>query len=165
MNIQSQLNTEFVVAGKQVRTSLALETDQDTARIPKLRQEFFEQGAGTQIALPRKNSLVYGVYRNYESDYKGDYSLLAGVEIDSRGVDDEALRDGGLTLVTIPSSRCLVFSTQGQMPIAVISAWTRIWEYFSREEGPRRAYTTDFERYDYSDPTNPRIDIHIAIRG
>lgn len=142
-----------------VRTSFALETSQEGARIPGLWQGFFSQGAGSQVP-GRKNDFVYGVYYDYESDYKGAYSLLAGVE-----VAEGASTAEGCVAITVPTAEYLVFSGQGEMPHVVIATWQRAYACFEKASDMRRAHTVDFERYDFSNPNSARVDIHISVRA
>lgn len=91
---------------------------------------------------------VYGVYYDYESDYKGDYSLGVAIE------------DTGTTSIEIPDTRKYkVFNVDTADEQGVFKVWSKIWEL--EEAGSlNRAYTFDYEKY-YS---NGDIDIHIAIK-
>ena len=62
--------------------------------------------------------------------------------------------------ITIPSGKYLVFTAMGPMPQALIETWAYIWDYFSKDSGYIRTYSTDFERYESSE----RVEIYIAIK-
>ncbi len=95
------------------------------------------------------DAVTYGVYHDYESDYKGDYTLSVAIE----GSDT----DYSFEIPT--SSRYEIFKVNTSDEYGILNAWKEIWD---REEKGllARAYSFDFEKYD---PTGP-IEIHIAIR-
>lgn len=139
-----------VVTGLSVRTNNRHEMTAE-GKIGGLWQGFSERIA------PRlgKDSQVYGVYWNYESDHRGEFDVLAGADRIGPG-DDE-----GLSSVTLADSEYLVFPAEGELPQAVIDAWQRIWGFFEQPDCPyHRAWTTDFEHYVAPD----RADIYIAVR-
>ncbi|EXJ09057.1 GyrI-like domain-containing protein [Nitrincola nitratireducens] len=92
-------------------------------------------------------------YCNYESDFIGEFDVLAG--------SDELEGDVAYDSVTIQEGRYLVFEGSRSMPQAVIETWSKIWECFSSSEPEYiRAYTTDFELY----KSDSEIQIFIAIK-
>ncbi|WP_078596247.1 GyrI-like domain-containing protein [Evansella clarkii] len=97
--------------------------------------------------LPKHES-IYGVYHEYQSDYKGDYTLSISVE-DSNGE----------SFIEIPSNdpyRIFKVDTTEQ---GIFNTWNSIWE--QEEAGIlNRAYSFDFEKY----YPNGEIEIHIAIK-
>ncbi|MCC6138128.1 MAG: GyrI-like domain-containing protein, partial [Bdellovibrionaceae bacterium] len=102
----------------------------------------------------QSNSVVYGVYYNYESDMNGEFDVLAGSDlVDSspgQKLDDVTLKEG----------RYLVFSQEGEMPQAVIDGWVQVWQYFSSKECiHKRSYATDFEIY----KNKNQVDIYIGV--
>ena len=139
----------LTLQGISIRTNNANEMNPESAKIAGLHQQFdqhikvdYESGAR-----------VYGVYYHYDSDDKGDFSVLAGA-------DHIASADIPLETVTLQKGRYKVFEGRGKMPEAVIQAWQAVWEYFSDETHPEvRAYTTDFEHY----ISETEVDVHIAI--
>ena len=137
------------IKGIKVRTKNADEMSPDTSKISGLWQRFY-----TDVAPHLgKEASVLGVYCNYESDFTGEFDVVAG--------SDELEGDVAYDSVTIQAGRYLVFEGSGSMPQAVIETWSRIWEYFSSSEpGYIRAYTTDFELY----KSDSEIQIFIAIK-
>ncbi|UFT98411.1 effector binding domain-containing protein [Radiobacillus kanasensis] len=99
--------------------------------------------------LENYNGIVYGIYFDYESDYKGDYSLSVAIE-----------DDHGDSLVEIPNDeKYEVFKVDATNEQGIIKTWNKIWQL--EEAGSLdRVYSYDFEKY-YS---NGEIEIHIAIK-
>ncbi|MGJ7910101.1 GyrI-like domain-containing protein [Neobacillus sp. LXY-1] len=99
--------------------------------------------------LKNKDAVVYGLYYDYESNYKGDYSLSVATE----GTGDEAS-------IEIPSdNKYEMFIVDPTDEQGVYKTWKKIWE--SEEKGTlNRAYTYDFEKY----YPNGTIEIYIAIK-
>lgn len=99
--------------------------------------------------IPDRDRIVYGVYCDYESNYKGDYTLIIAIE------------DGGRApLLEIPANtKYKIFNVDTSDEQGIINTWKKIWE---REEAGtlKRAYTYDFEKY-YPDG---RVEIHIATK-
>jgi len=110
-------------------------------KITDLWQEASEQ-------LP-KNENTYGVYHNYESDYKGDYSLSIAIE-----------NHNGESMIEIPkNNKYRIFKVDTTDPQGIFHTWSKIWE--QEEAGIlQRAYSFDFEKY----YPNGEIEIHIAIK-
>jgi predicted transcriptional regulator YdeE len=137
----------IVVVGFGARTTNDAESDPPTARIPALWGAYMGRRGPA-------DSPSYAVYTAYESDHTGAYDVTVGAE-------GEWATGGGLAHVNVPAGRYLVFANEGEIPGAVIEAWGAVWRHFAREGAPRRAYTTDFEKYD---PARPgRVEIHIAV--
>ncbi len=89
---------------------------------------------------------VYGVYYDYESDYKGDYSVGVATE-----------KNGG-TPIEIPTEKYEIFTVDSTDDQGVFKTWSSIWNL--EESGTlNRAYTVDFEKY----LPDGEIEIHIAV--
>lgn len=138
------------IQGISTHTTNANEMNPETAKIGALHQEF-----DNTVRVDYKNGArVYGVYYDYESDARGEFSVLAGADkIESTKVP--------LQEITLPAGDYLVFSGKGEMPQAVIDTWMQVWNYFAEDKQPthKRAYTIDFEFYKNED----EVDIYIAI--
>ena len=140
--------SSFQVAGLSVRTTNAQEMQAETAKIGALWGDFYEQ---LIPSLPT-NAINYGVYSDYESDYTGEFKVLAG--------SDALASKAELDHCQIQAGTYLVFSQQGDMPQAVINAWGAIWAYFSNPNCPhQRAYRTDFEKYLGCD----QVEVYIGV--
>jgi predicted transcriptional regulator YdeE len=137
----------FTVVGFRARTTNAAESDPATARIPALWGAYLGRRGASDTPS-------YGVYSAYEREHTGAYELTVGAE-------GEWATGGGLAHVHVPAGRYLVFANEGEMPGAVVEAWGAVWAHFGGGAAPRRAYTTDFEKYD---PARPgRVEIHVAV--
>ncbi|WP_078394732.1 GyrI-like domain-containing protein [Shouchella patagoniensis] len=91
---------------------------------------------------------IYGLYYEYESNYKGDYSIAVAIEGDNeRSID-------------IPENQeYKVFPVNTEDEQGIFQTWKSIWE--REEKGAlQRTYTYDFEKY-YPDG---QIAIYIAVK-
>jgi len=124
--------------------------------IPACWQEFLATKAAARIPHRAKPAVMYAVYSDYASDWKGEYSYLIGC-----GVTKADRVPEGMAVRTIPAQKYAVFHAQGPMPDAVLGIWASVW-------GTKlpRAYTFDYEVYDerFTRKNNPEVDIYIAIR-
>jgi|SRR5690625_1291875 len=92
---------------------------------------------------------VYGLYYEYESDYKGDYTLAIAVK---------SKEENESSISIIPDTKYEVFEVNTDDEQGIFNTWNDIWK--KEEEGLlKRAYTFDFEKY-YSDG---KIEIYIAV--
>ncbi|MFU0790456.1 MAG: effector binding domain-containing protein [Virgibacillus proomii] len=95
---------------------------------------------------------VYGVYYDYESNYKGDYSLGVAINDRDSNVDNRMIME-------IPDVKYKIFDVDTTDELGIMKAWSKIWEL--EESGSlKRAYTYDYEKYD----PNGNIEIYIAVR-
>lgn len=141
--------SNMVVQGFVVRTDNETEMSEQ-GKIPELWQEFWARLGVNQ----EKGEHAFGVYTNYESDHTGQFDVFAGVNSETQLSTDNTAQ------VTIAAGKYLVFTQQGEMPEAVIEAWTQVWRYFSQSEvSYQRKFTTDFERYIGED----KVEVCIAI--
>ncbi|MGE6375264.1 GyrI-like domain-containing protein [Peribacillus muralis] len=99
--------------------------------------------------LANQKVITYAVYHNYESDYKGDYSLSITVEDD----------DGEPSLKILNNAKYEIFNVDTTKEHGVYDTWKEIW---AREEAGtlERAYSFDFEKY----CPNGEIEVYIALR-
>jgi len=148
---------EIKLIGLETRTTNQQETDPAVAKIPGLWQKFFGEGMVEKIPNQVSPGGLFGTYTNYESDHTGEYSLLIAAEVDKT----DNIPDG-MTGLTIPPTKYLVFPVEGEMPMALVQAWGYIWNYFGNGTTYERDYTADFELYSANDPT--KVDIYIAIK-
>lgn len=92
--------------------------------------------------------VAYGVYHDYESDYRGDYTLSIAVEAGNSG-----------PALELPDhTHYKIFRVDPADEYGVVNAWKQIWELEQTGE-LKRAYTFDYEKYD----TNGNIEVYIAI--
>lgn len=103
--------------------------------------------------LEKYKGNVYGVYYNYESNYKGDYSLGVAISNGDFSFDDSSV----IVLPNIHNYKTSAVDTNDEQ--GVFKAWSKIWEL--EESGSlKRAYTYDLEKY----YPNGEIEIHIAVK-
>ena len=135
----------FTVTGLTVRTQNSDDFNQETAKLPKLWQQFYS-------SKPTTNTTIFGVYSDYESDANGSYDVTVGALNHNQSVE--------LSGVKINSGNYLVFQGKGQMPQIVIETWQRVWDYFTVESSYQRCFMTDFEEYKNGD----EVAIYIGIK-
>lgn len=112
-------------------------------------QKITDMWENASTVLSKKDDIVYGLYHEYESNYKGDYTLCVAVEGKNKP-----------PIVIPDDTKYQVFNVSTNDEKGVFNTWNEIWE--KEEEGQlKRAYTYDFEKY-YPDGN---IDICIAIEG
>ena len=88
------------------------------------------------------------VVSEYESDYKGDYTLFIGA--DNINSHKE---------IIIEEENYQIFSVEGSSSDGIVKTWQKIWEM--EEKGLlNRAYTVDYEKY-YPDG---KVEIFIALK-
>lgn len=139
----------FKVSGLLVRTKNELEMVPGEGKIAPLWNQFFTS------LVPRfnDNSVVYGVYSNYETDDSGEFDVIAG----SNSLTDYA----GTQDIEIDKGKYLLFESEGEMPKAVIDLWIDIWNFFKDPDCKYvREFRTDFEKYIGS----TKIQIYIGIK-
>jgi len=115
----------------------------------QVMQKITSMWKNASSSLANNNGNVYGLYHEYESNYKGDYTLCVAVEGKNKP-----------PIVIPDDTKYQVFNVSTNDEKGVFNTWNEIWE--KEEEGQlKRAYTYDFEKY-YPDGN---IDICIAIEG
>jgi len=142
---------EKQIRGISLRTNNANEANPETSKIGALHQQFDEK-----VTVNYKNGArVYGVYYNYESDHKGEFSVMAGAD----QIENSTAEN--LESVSLRAGPYMVFEAKGEVPKVVIETWTKVWAYFSNGDSQyQRAYTTDFEFY----KNQTQIEIYIAVK-
>lgn len=143
-NIQKVDISSKTIVGLKTRISNASEMSQDTQKIAALWSKFTGEASPP---FPH-----YGVYHNYDADFRGEYDLLVGIEAEGNGQFDS---------VAIQEDRYLKFSAKGELHQAVMQCWEQIWAYFQDPSiDERRAYETDFELYRSKDEVEIYIGVH-----
>lgn len=95
--------------------------------------------------LGNGNGSIYGVYHDYEGDYKCDYSLGVATSADHLNLEE--------------LQQYQIFKADPNDPEGILNAWKQVWEL--EEHGSlKRAYTYDFEKYEPSG----EVSIYIAIK-
>ncbi|MCR6105912.1 effector binding domain-containing protein [Salipaludibacillus agaradhaerens] len=92
---------------------------------------------------------LYGLYHDYESDYKGDYTLSVAIKTTEEAAD----------LSLSENEKYEIFNVDTTDEQGVFKAWQKIWHL--EESGElKRAYSYDYEEYQ----VNGDINIYIAIK-
>lgn len=103
----------------------------------------------TSSLLKNSDKVIYGLYYDYQSNYKGDYSLSIAIE--------ENGKESSIEITD--TSKYEIFKVDTEDENGILNAWNEIWDL--EEKGLlERAYTYDYEKY----YPNGQIDIHIAIK-
>lgn len=142
--------------GIKERTKNSNEMNPKSSKIAPLWKKF-----DTKVDVDYINGQrVYGVYTNYESDFKGEFDVYAAY-------DGEDVESADLEQINIKAGRYLLFkeyalgTDESARVEAVLKAWGRVWEYFSEDNAQyKRAYNTDFEFY--KDATT--VELYISIK-
>lgn len=143
------------IIGLSTRTNNQKESSASSGNIMKLWNSFFKNNVLNDIKRKKKDFFIYGVYSNYEADFKGDYDFYAGVEAQHNKIH--------FAEVTIEAGEYLVFKNTGGSSQVLFETWKAIWDYFEdKSNKEQRKYITDFEQY------NPKkqdsIEIYISIK-
>lgn len=114
-----------------------------------IMQKISEMWREASSFLNSQNKVIYGLYYNYECDYKGDYTLSVAIE----DIENESS-------INIPkATKYKIFKVESSDEFGILNAWKEIWSL--EEKGIlERTYSYDFEKYD----PNGQIEIHIAIK-
>ncbi len=159
-----ELPEAIACSGISVRTTNNAEISQETAKLGRLWQKFYQNHAGD---LP-KGEDIYGVYHNYESDdLVGAFDVVAGWKINSEqepSDNDNTAKSANVVTVSIPAEKYLVFSEEGRMPYTVMNAWEKAWTYFNDRSCEHvRTYNVDFEHYIGGNLEYGQVDLYIGI--
>jgi predicted transcriptional regulator YdeE len=145
----------FLVVGLRTRTTNRIEAVPETAKISALWGRFYADQVSDQIPDRLSDSPeVVAVYFDYESDHRGQYSLIVGHKVSS--LDHTPKEMGG---VLVRAGRYLRFPVDGPIPAALIETWQSIWKFFELSHEYERAYTTDYEVYG-----SDGAEIYIAVK-
>lgn len=99
--------------------------------------------------LSEHEGSTYGLYHEYESDYKGDYTLSVAIE----GTNEPSIKIPNHTIYQ-------VFKVDKDAEQGILNTWSEIWN-MEKEGQLERAYTHDFEKY----KPDGAIEIYIAVKG
>ena len=157
MDYQTIELAEILLIGMEIRTNNEDEMN-GLGKIENLGQRFYREGL-TKIETHVQDS-IFAVYTDYESDETGWYTYFIGVKVHSL---DEI--PPGMKGKRIPATKYAKISTSmGKLPDVVIKKWQNIWEDDLLKK--KRAYTADFEVYDYScfGAEQTEVVIYLAIK-
>lgn len=147
---------KFNIAGISVRTTN--QNGQASEDIEALWERFWTEDI--QNKIPNKTSdEIYAVYTNYESDFKGFYTTIIGMSVDSLENCPE-----GFVGIIIEADNYEKFVSKGKMPQAVVETWLEIWA--DQDLNSRRAYKADFTIHGkkYYDGDNAEVETYLSIK-
>ncbi|WP_201596499.1 GyrI-like domain-containing protein [Psychrobacter vallis] len=159
-----ELPEAIACSGISVRTTNNAEINQETAKLGRLWQKFYQNHADK---LPEGED-IYGVYHNYESeDLVGAFDVVAGWKTDSEqesSDNDNKANAANVVTVNIPAGKYLVFSEEGRMPYTIMNAWEKAWTYFNDRSCEHvRTFNVDFEHYIGGNLEYGQVDVYIGI--
>lgn len=119
-----------------------------------LWRDFYDKGIFRSIEH-KSNDCAVGIYSDYETDEKGEYSVTAGCE-----VSDTRNRPEGTVIKNIPGGKYAKFIVEEDMERAVREFWTKLWDL-----PLDRTYSGDFEEYQPGNTAEHAvIHVYIAIK-
>ncbi|GIQ56893.1 GyrI-like domain-containing protein [Flavobacterium collinsii] len=115
-------------------------------------------GEEIQKQIPNKVSDdIYAVYKDYETDFNGFYSLVIGLQVST-------LEDipKGFVGITVETGLYQKYISKGKMPEAVFNTWLEVWQ----DKSLNRAYKSDFTIHGrkYYDGNSAEVETYISIR-
>ncbi|WP_237732264.1 GyrI-like domain-containing protein [Flavobacterium sp. UGB4466] len=144
---------KFYVIGIATRT--INEKGKSAVDIEALWTRFW--GEEIQEQIPNKISNdIYAVYRDYETDFNGAYTLIIGSRVSTLENVPK-----GFVGITIETDVYQKYLSKGKMPEAVFNTWLEIWQ----DKSLNRAYKSDFTIHGekYYDGNNAEVETYISI--
>jgi len=145
----------FIIIG--ISTETTNENGKSAEDLGKLWEQFYAENISNQI--PNKISdEIYSIYTDYETDYRGKYTSIIGLKVNSL---DKI--PNGLIGRKFKGGKYRKFVAKGQMPNAIMKTWQEIWK---NDEELNRKYTYDFEVYGqkscHTNGKNAEVEVFIA---
>ena len=124
----------------------------------KLWAQFF----GDNIIAKVPNAIssnIYSVYTDYESDFRGKYTTIIGLEVSTLDEIPE-----GMIGREFQSQIFKKYIAKGELHEAVGKTWAEIW---NDDEILNRTYIYDYELYTEKaqNPADAEIEIYIGVRN
>lgn len=150
-------NTKITTTGKKSITIVGISdrvsnTPQGFEKIQKLWKKFYSDKIFEKLGFQKIDETIplYSVYMEYESDEKGEYTLLLGLN-----TEDIKLTTipSTFTQKTIPAAHYQVYTYEGLDNI--IKTWQNIWS----DQDLMRTYTGDFDLIQGN-----KIQTYVAIK-
>lgn len=152
-HMNSETVHSFSIIGIAMRTTN--EKGQSAKDIETIWTRFWNEHIGEKIA-GKVSDDIYAVYKDYETDYTGAYTVVIGYRVASL----QQIPTGfvGLMIETGPYKK---FISKGKMPEAVYNTWLEIWG----SKTLQRAYKTDFTVHGkkYYDGENAEVETFISV--
>lgn len=112
---------------------------------PEMFSKVTDLWSKSVVNIP-ENKIRYGIYHNYQSDYRGDYSLTTAIE-------DKNDMSG----ILIPDSNKYITYTDDSNDVPKL--WKQVWLDEDNKKIIRK-YDYDFEKY-YPDGT---VEVYISVK-
>lgn len=131
-------------------------------KISLLWQRFYMEMVAEQIHH-RINDIALGIYTDYASDEKGDYTVMIAYEVNA-SYKEEAVSKEHTSVVAkvINGGRYAKFTIQGERDNIfekVADTWQLIWQM----DLPR-LFGSDFEAYQYDITGTCEVNIYISLK-
>lgn len=123
----------------------------------KLWAQFF--GDNIIVKIPNAiSSNIYSVYTDYESDFRGKYTTIIGLEVSTLDEIPE-----GMIGREFQSQIFKKYIAKGELHEAVGKTWAEIW---NDDEILNRTYIYDYELYTEKaqNPADAEIEIYIGVK-
>ena len=150
---------EIVTLEEKMITGISVRTNNSDpnmgAMIGELWNRFYSNGIVE--TLKEKKAPVFGVYTEYESDEKGDYTVIAGCETEK--VSEKEKVSPEYKCCWIPAGCYAKFTVEGNGE-EVAAAWREIWQM-----NLSRAFESDFEEYQEDREKGLRIQIYVGLKN
>lgn len=156
------MNYEIVELKEKTAAVLTARTNNSSpemgAVIGGLWQKFYSEDIFPKLTN-RANAYALGMYTEYASDEKGDYTAAVGCE-----VTGETSLPSEMKTIKIPAGKYAVFTITGEMDTAgqlaaIQNLWQELWDMKLD-----RAYVCDFEEYRSADPKFADIRVYIGLK-
>lgn len=150
---------EIVTLEEKMITGISVRTNNSDpnmgAMIVELWNRFYSNGIVE--TLKEKKAPVFGVYTEYESDEKGDYTVIAGCETEK--ISEKERVSPEYKCCRIPAGCYAKFTVEGNGE-EVAAAWREIWQM-----NLSRTFESDFEEYQEDREKGLRIQIYVGLRN
>ena len=123
----------------------------------KLWAQFF--GDNIIVKIPNAiSSNIYSVYTDYESDFRGEYTTIIGLEVSTLDEIPE-----GMIGREFQHQIFKKYIAKGELHEAVGKTWAEIW---NDDEILNRTYIYDYELYTEKaqNPADAEIEIYIGVK-
>lgn len=145
----------FKIIGISVRTTN--QNNQAQEDLGKLWGQFISENIYEKITN-KSSSEILAIYTDYKSNYTEDYTTIIGVPVSTLN----EIPDGMIGRKFQPEN-FKKFVAKGEMPKAVVDAWTEIWQ---QDENLNRKYSCDFELYgeNCQKGADSEVEIFVAVK-
>jgi predicted transcriptional regulator YdeE len=142
----------LVVTGPALRTS----AEHAATDIPAFWQRFMDERWLERLERRADDPAVYSVYCDYESDFRGAYTMVLGI-----AAQDSAPPPNGARHVVVPAGHYAQFVAKGDPAQTLWRAWAYIGEEWPGRT--QRRYAADFERHDLSSLGAADVEVTILV--